>query len=133
MTGYNGLKSQAFSAAVHTIQETFIRVFFRPGSGDRLKFFLQGLVEKFRAEAGRYGMSGLSSCYSHRGIRISFVIKPKTVNALISETHKLSRTENLWMFLNFLRQHEPELKKRFGIATIGIFGSFITGRGAGRK
>lgn len=29
--------------------------------------------------------------------------------------------------LKLLRQHEPELKKRFGIATIGIFGSFIRG------
>ncbi|MCK9581863.1 MAG: nucleotidyltransferase family protein [Methanoregula sp.] len=29
--------------------------------------------------------------------------------------------------LKLLRQHEPELKKRFGVATIGIFGSFIRG------
>jgi len=29
--------------------------------------------------------------------------------------------------LALLRQHEPELKKRFGIAKIGIFGSFIRG------
>ncbi|MFA4876392.1 MAG: nucleotidyltransferase family protein [Methanoregula sp.] len=29
--------------------------------------------------------------------------------------------------LSLLRQHEPELKKRFGVATIGIFGSFIRG------
>ncbi|MFA4825988.1 MAG: nucleotidyltransferase family protein [Methanoregula sp.] len=29
--------------------------------------------------------------------------------------------------LSLLRQHEPELKKRFGIAAIGIFGSFIRG------
>ena len=26
--------------------------------------------------------------------------------------------------LVLLRQHEPELKKRFGVATIGIFGSY---------
>jgi len=26
-----------------------------------------------------------------------------------------------------LRQHEPELKMRFGVAKIGIFGSFIRG------
>lgn len=29
--------------------------------------------------------------------------------------------------LVLLRQHEPELKKRFGVATIGIFGSFARG------
>ncbi len=29
--------------------------------------------------------------------------------------------------LSLLRQHEPALKKRFGIATIGIFGSFVRG------
>ena len=29
--------------------------------------------------------------------------------------------------LSLLRQHEPEIKKRFGIATIGIFGSYIRG------
>jgi len=29
--------------------------------------------------------------------------------------------------LSLLRQHEPELKMRFGIAAIGIFGSFIRG------
>lgn len=29
--------------------------------------------------------------------------------------------------LTLLRQHEPELKKRFGVAKIGIFGSFIRG------
>jgi hypothetical protein len=29
--------------------------------------------------------------------------------------------------LSLLRQHEPELKKRFGIARIGIFGSFARG------
>ena len=26
-----------------------------------------------------------------------------------------------------LREHEPELKKRFGVAKIGIFGSFVRG------
>ncbi|HNX16861.1 MAG TPA: nucleotidyltransferase family protein [Methanoregula sp.] len=29
--------------------------------------------------------------------------------------------------LAILREHEPEIKKRFGVATIGIFGSFIRG------
>jgi predicted nucleotidyltransferase len=29
--------------------------------------------------------------------------------------------------LRLLRQHEPELKTRFGVASIGIFGSFIRG------
>jgi uncharacterized protein len=29
--------------------------------------------------------------------------------------------------LTILRQHEPELKKRFGVATIGIFGSYARG------
>ena len=29
--------------------------------------------------------------------------------------------------LHLLRQNEPELKKRFGVAKIGIFGSFIRG------
>lgn len=29
--------------------------------------------------------------------------------------------------LTLLREHEPELKSRFGVATIGIFGSFIRG------
>jgi uncharacterized protein len=29
--------------------------------------------------------------------------------------------------LDLLRQHEPELKKRFGVAKIGIFGSFARG------
>lgn len=29
--------------------------------------------------------------------------------------------------LSLLRQHEPILKKRFGIASIGIFGSYIRG------
>ena len=29
--------------------------------------------------------------------------------------------------LVLLRQHEPELKKRFGVATIGIFGSYARG------
>jgi len=29
--------------------------------------------------------------------------------------------------LVLLRQHEPELKKRFGVLKIGIFGSFIRG------
>jgi uncharacterized protein len=29
--------------------------------------------------------------------------------------------------LGLLRQHEPEIKNRFGVATIGIFGSFIRG------
>lgn len=29
--------------------------------------------------------------------------------------------------LTLLRQHEPEIKQRFGVATIGIFGSFIRG------
>lgn len=29
--------------------------------------------------------------------------------------------------LALLRQHEPELKKRFGVAKIGIFGSFSRG------
>ena len=32
--------------------------------------------------------------------------------------------------LALLREHEPEIKKRFGVATIGIFGSFCTRRGA---
>jgi predicted nucleotidyltransferase len=31
--------------------------------------------------------------------------------------------------LTLLRQHEPELRKRFGVAKIGIFGSFIRERG----
>ncbi|MFZ1897303.1 nucleotidyltransferase family protein [Methanoregula sp.] len=26
-----------------------------------------------------------------------------------------------------LREHEPEIKKRFGVATIGLFGSFVRG------
>jgi hypothetical protein len=26
-----------------------------------------------------------------------------------------------------LREHEPEIQKRFGVATIGIFGSFVRG------
>jgi uncharacterized protein len=29
--------------------------------------------------------------------------------------------------LTLLRQHEPEIRKRFGVATIGIFGSFVRG------
>jgi len=29
--------------------------------------------------------------------------------------------------LTLLRQHEPELKRRFGVARIGIFGSFARG------
>jgi hypothetical protein len=29
--------------------------------------------------------------------------------------------------LALLRQAEPELKKRFGVATIGLFGSFVRG------
>lgn len=29
--------------------------------------------------------------------------------------------------LTLLREHEPELKRRFGIAKIGIFGSFARG------
>jgi predicted nucleotidyltransferase len=29
--------------------------------------------------------------------------------------------------LSLLRQHEPEIKRRFGVATIGIFGSFARG------
>lgn len=29
--------------------------------------------------------------------------------------------------LTLLREHEPEIKKRFGIATIGLFGSFVRG------
>ncbi len=29
--------------------------------------------------------------------------------------------------LILLRQHEPEIKKRYGVATIGIFGSFARG------
>lgn len=29
--------------------------------------------------------------------------------------------------LALLRQHEPAIKKQFGVATIGIFGSFIRG------
>jgi hypothetical protein len=29
--------------------------------------------------------------------------------------------------LTLLREHEPEIKKRFGVATIGIFGSYIRG------
>jgi predicted nucleotidyltransferase len=29
--------------------------------------------------------------------------------------------------ISLLREHEPEIKKRFGVATIGILGSFIRG------
>jgi predicted nucleotidyltransferase len=29
--------------------------------------------------------------------------------------------------LSLLRQHEPEIRRRFGVATIGIFGSFARG------
>ena len=29
--------------------------------------------------------------------------------------------------LTLLREHEPEIKKRFGVATIGLFGSFVRG------
>jgi len=29
--------------------------------------------------------------------------------------------------LTLLREHEPEIKKRFGVAKIGIFGSFVRG------
>jgi len=29
--------------------------------------------------------------------------------------------------LALLREHEPEIKKRFGVATIGLFGSFVRG------
>lgn len=29
--------------------------------------------------------------------------------------------------LTLIREHEPELKKRFGVATIGLFGSFVRG------
>ena len=29
--------------------------------------------------------------------------------------------------LTLLRRHEPEIKKRFGVATIGIFGSYVRG------
>ena len=29
--------------------------------------------------------------------------------------------------LALLRKHEPELKKRFGVSKVGIFGSFIRG------
>jgi len=29
--------------------------------------------------------------------------------------------------LTLLRQHEPEIRQRFGVAKIGIFGSFVRG------
>jgi Predicted nucleotidyltransferases len=29
--------------------------------------------------------------------------------------------------LTLLRRHEPEIKKRFGVATIGIFGLYVRG------
>ncbi|MEN6395248.1 MAG: nucleotidyltransferase family protein [Methanoregula sp.] len=29
--------------------------------------------------------------------------------------------------LTLLREHEPEIKKRFGVATIGVFGSYVRG------
>ena len=29
--------------------------------------------------------------------------------------------------LTLLRRHEPEIKQRFGVATIGIFGSYVRG------
>jgi hypothetical protein len=29
--------------------------------------------------------------------------------------------------LTLLRAHEPEIKKRFGVATIGVFGSYVRG------
>ena len=35
--------------------------------------------------------------------------------------------ELIWTHSHFLRQHEPELKRRFGVAKIGIFGSFSRG------
>jgi len=43
----------------------------------------------------------------------------KSGNSYI-EKHKMDT-------LALLRQHEPVLKKRFGVAKIGIFGSFIRG------
>jgi hypothetical protein len=29
--------------------------------------------------------------------------------------------------LTLIREHEPEIKRRFGVATIGIFGSYVRG------
>ena|SRR5665647_5886 len=46
------------------------------------------------------------------------------VNALIILPANLTYSMDV---LSLLRKHEPELKKRFGVAKIGIFGSFIRG------
>ena len=48
------------------------------------------------------------------------------VNALITRSHE-SLPNRIMEPLVLLRQHEQELKKRFGIATIGIFGSYARG------
>jgi len=48
------------------------------------------------------------------------------VNALIIMTD-IQLPERTMDPLVLLRQHEPELKKRFGVATIGIFGSYVRG------
>lgn len=45
------------------------------------------------------------------------------VNALIMRTD-IPLPYKMMEPLVLLRQHEPELKKRFGVATIGIFGSY---------
>ena len=54
-------------------------------------------------------------------------IRRQIVNELISKTHQIHRKENTMEILALLRQHEPELKIRFGVARIGIFGSFARG------
>jgi predicted nucleotidyltransferase len=49
---------------------------------------------------------------------------PVAVNALIILPANLTYSMDV---LELLRKHEPELKKRFGVVKIGIFGSFIRG------
>jgi len=48
-----------------------------------------------------------------------------TVNALIILPANL--TDRIMDPLALLRQHERELKERFGVAKIGVFGSFVRG------
>ena len=43
------------------------------------------------------------------------------------KTPRISKVQNTMDPLTLLRQHEPELQKRFGVAKIGIFGSFARG------
>ena len=56
---------------------------------------------------------------------ILFFIGSPVLPTRLSQTFNISDVH--MDALALLREHEPELKKRFGVATIGIFGSFIRG------